>query len=415
MVGTIVGAVMIVVLNACFPQDRAAFLTLLALGLAICAFAATLMRNFASYSAALAGYTAAIIAADTLGATGGPDGQVFMLAVTRASEICIGIVCAGVVLAGTDFGGAQRRLAALFAALAAEITGRFAGMLALAGSQTPDTRAQRRELTRRVIALDPAVDQAIGVPRANCATTSPRRQHGRCGSGSRYVKNGAGGQWWRAARIWHTSIESRWRGVTTGQDSDDRRWTTQTHYLVLGGERPRHEARSSFVPLGRIRPPCADDGKARATPRGAPVGGRIRTDKEVGLCWTVLCRHFIFTLAHSRSMIATIGFPTLAKNIAVPRGLFQPSKARCSCKRCKQALELAEGVRRTTGLRNSFALRRNKSVIDDEMGSRKDARAHSEGAGSVKWTSRRPFSGRRQSAKERMTPNGRRSTGPALR
>src|SRR5271157_406522 len=72
MVGTIVGAVMIVVLNACFPQDRAAFLTLLALGLAICAFAATLMRNFASYSAALAGYTAAIIAADTLGATGGP-------------------------------------------------------------------------------------------------------------------------------------------------------------------------------------------------------------------------------------------------------------------------------------------------------------------------------------------------------
>ncbi len=115
MVGTIVGAVMIVVLNACFPQDRIAFLTLLALWLAICAFAATLMRNFASYAAALAGYTAAIIAADTLGATGGPDGQVFMLAVTRASEICIGIVCAGIVLAGTDFGGAQRQLAELFA------------------------------------------------------------------------------------------------------------------------------------------------------------------------------------------------------------------------------------------------------------------------------------------------------------
>ena len=162
MIGTIVGAVMIVVLNACFPQDRIAFLTLLALWFAICAFAATLLRNFASYAAALAGYTAAIIAADTLGATGGPDGQVFMLAVTRASEICIGIVCAGIVLAGTDFGGSQRQLAALFAGLAAEITGRFAGMLAPAGSQRPDTRAQRRELTRRVIALDPAVDRAIG-------------------------------------------------------------------------------------------------------------------------------------------------------------------------------------------------------------------------------------------------------------
>jgi uncharacterized membrane protein YccC len=74
MVGAIVGAVMIVLLNACFPQDRVAFLTHLALWLAICAFAATLIRNFASYAAALAGYTAAIIAADTLGATGGPDG-----------------------------------------------------------------------------------------------------------------------------------------------------------------------------------------------------------------------------------------------------------------------------------------------------------------------------------------------------
>ncbi|HTV27915.1 MAG TPA: FUSC family protein, partial [Xanthobacteraceae bacterium] len=94
MIGTIVGAVMIVVLNGCFPQDRIAFLALLALWFAICAFAATLLRNFASYAAALAGYTAAIIAADTLGATGGPDGHVFMLAVTRASEICIGIVCA---------------------------------------------------------------------------------------------------------------------------------------------------------------------------------------------------------------------------------------------------------------------------------------------------------------------------------
>ena len=162
MLGTIVGALMIVVLNACFPQDRIAFLTLLALWFAVCAFATTLLRNFASYAAALAGYTAAIIAADTLGASGGPDGQVFMLAVTRASEICIGIACAGIVLAGTDFGGSQRQLAALFAGLAAEITGQFVGMLAPAGSQPPDTRAQRRELTRRVIALDPAVDRAIG-------------------------------------------------------------------------------------------------------------------------------------------------------------------------------------------------------------------------------------------------------------
>ena len=141
MIGTVVGAVAIVVLTACFPQDRVAFLIGLALWGAVCAFVATLLRNFASYAAALAGYTAAIIAADTLGATGGPDGQVFMLAITRASEICIGIVCAGIVLAGTDLGGAQRRLAALFADLAAEIAGRFTGMLALAGPGLPETQA----------------------------------------------------------------------------------------------------------------------------------------------------------------------------------------------------------------------------------------------------------------------------------
>jgi uncharacterized membrane protein YccC len=162
MIGTVVGATMIVVLTACFPQDRIAFLGLLALWGAAGAFAATLLRNFASYAAALAGYTAAIIGADTLGATGGASPEVFMLAVTRASEICIGIVCAGVVLAGTDLGSARRQLAASFAALTAAIMDGFTRMLTLARSQVPDTQPQRREFVRRVIALDPAVDQAIG-------------------------------------------------------------------------------------------------------------------------------------------------------------------------------------------------------------------------------------------------------------
>jgi uncharacterized membrane protein YccC len=56
LIGTLVGAVMSVVLVACFPQDRALFLGGLALWLAACSFAATLLRNFASYAAALAGY-----------------------------------------------------------------------------------------------------------------------------------------------------------------------------------------------------------------------------------------------------------------------------------------------------------------------------------------------------------------------
>src|SRR5262245_2558485 len=172
MIGTLVGAVAIVALTACFPQERAAFLIGLALWGAACAFVATLLRNFAAYAAALAGYTAAIIASDQLGATGGPNGDAFMLAIFRGSEICIGIVCAGIVLTVTDFGGAPRRLAARFAALSAEIANRFRSTLVLVASPSSDAQSVRhelirqqpirRELYRQVIALEPVVDEAMG-------------------------------------------------------------------------------------------------------------------------------------------------------------------------------------------------------------------------------------------------------------
>ncbi len=163
MVGTLAGAVAIVVLTALFPQSRAAFLIGLGLWGGLCAGVAALLRNFAAYAAALAGYTAVIVASDALGATGGPQAnEVFLLAVTRATEICIGIVSAGLVLAGTDFGGARRRLAATFGALPAEIAGRYLNMLALAGPDLPETQPMRRELLRRVIALEPAIDAAKG-------------------------------------------------------------------------------------------------------------------------------------------------------------------------------------------------------------------------------------------------------------
>jgi uncharacterized membrane protein YccC len=162
LIGTVIGAVAAVVLTACFPQDRAPFLVGLALWGAGCAFISTLLKNFAAYSAALAGYTVAIIASDQLGATGGPNGQAFMFAVYRASEICIGIVSAGVVLAGTDFGQARRRLGALFAAISSEITSRFAGTLAVAGANFDETQKVRREFVRRVVALDPVIDEAFG-------------------------------------------------------------------------------------------------------------------------------------------------------------------------------------------------------------------------------------------------------------
>jgi uncharacterized membrane protein YccC len=161
MIGTLVGAIVIVLLTACFPQDRVLFLISLALWGGVCAGAATLLHNFAAYAAALAGYTAAIIAGDELGAVGGLNGEAFTLAITRVSEISIGIVSAGVILAGTDLRGAQRRLATLLAGLTGAITARFTATLA-SPTNFPDILEVRRDFLRRVIALDPVIDETIG-------------------------------------------------------------------------------------------------------------------------------------------------------------------------------------------------------------------------------------------------------------
>ena len=162
MIGTVIGGVAIVVLTACFPQSRAGFLIGLAVWGAACGFMATLLHNFASYAAALAGYTAVIIASDELGATGGPSGAAFTLAVMRSSEICIGIVCAGLVLAATDFGQARRRLTTQFAALVAEIFGGLADTFMLTGAVGEKTRSVRRDFIRRVAALTSVIEEVIG-------------------------------------------------------------------------------------------------------------------------------------------------------------------------------------------------------------------------------------------------------------
>jgi len=162
MVGTVAGGLFILMLTACLPQREAAFLSALALWVGASALMASLFRNFMSYAAALAGYTAVIIAADVLGAVGGASDQVFFYVYTRTSEICIGIVVATVVLAATDMGGAPRRLATQMADIATEIIHGFARTLSQARTGALDSRTIRRELIRRVVALEPVIDEALG-------------------------------------------------------------------------------------------------------------------------------------------------------------------------------------------------------------------------------------------------------------
>jgi uncharacterized membrane protein YccC len=162
MIGTVIGAIGIVILAAICRQDRVAFLVGLTFWCAASGFVATLLRNFAAYAAALAGYTAAIIAIDVLGQVGSTNGIVFIFAIDRALEICIGIVSAGVVLALTDLGHSRRKLATECAALSSAILDGFTDCFATASSSMDQFRALRRDLLRRVIALDPMIDAAIG-------------------------------------------------------------------------------------------------------------------------------------------------------------------------------------------------------------------------------------------------------------
>jgi uncharacterized membrane protein YccC len=162
VIGTTVGATAAILLTASFPQDRVCFLAGLALWGGACRLVGANLRNYAQSSTALAGWTAAIIATDELGSVGGASGDVFNIAVARASEICIGLISAGIVLAGTDFGGARSRLTSQLANISAEIVARVVGALQLSGREQSKTRSIRRELVRRAMALDASIDEALG-------------------------------------------------------------------------------------------------------------------------------------------------------------------------------------------------------------------------------------------------------------
>jgi uncharacterized membrane protein YccC len=93
--GTLVGLVATLVFVGLFPQQPEMFLITLALWVGICTAGAARNRNFRSYGFLLAGYTAAVIG---LPAAQAPSGA-FLSALTRASEVSLGIACAGIVSA----------------------------------------------------------------------------------------------------------------------------------------------------------------------------------------------------------------------------------------------------------------------------------------------------------------------------
>ncbi len=91
--GTVAGGVMSLVIISAFPQDRTMLLASCALWLAACTYVASILRDFRSYGAALAGYTVAIVA---IGGIDNPN-SALLVTLDRVAAILVGIVCVGLV------------------------------------------------------------------------------------------------------------------------------------------------------------------------------------------------------------------------------------------------------------------------------------------------------------------------------
>lgn len=93
LLGTLVGIVVSLILVALFAQERVLFLLSMALWIGLCTAGSMVYRNHQSYGFVLAGYTLCIVG---LPAAINPD-LTFSIAVTRISEILIGLISATMV------------------------------------------------------------------------------------------------------------------------------------------------------------------------------------------------------------------------------------------------------------------------------------------------------------------------------
>ncbi len=141
--GTVIGCIVSIVFGAAFGQDRTMLLFAFALWMGLCSAAATILRDFRSYGAAISGYTVAIIA---IGGIDDPNG-LLLASLNRTAAILLGI--ASVALVNSLFGGVPA-LDGLIAKLRGErdkVT-RFV-VDALEGREIPDDLT----LTQRVASI----------------------------------------------------------------------------------------------------------------------------------------------------------------------------------------------------------------------------------------------------------------------
>ncbi|MFC0408845.1 FUSC family protein [Roseomonas elaeocarpi] len=152
LLGTLVGAVVSIVLIALFNQAPWLFIIAFAVWLGFCTFLASLLRYFRSYGAVLAGYTIALIG---VGAVANPE-NVFTLAAARVAVISLGVLSTALVFLVTDRGNNRSAITAqLSRAIAGSAT--FIRDL-LRGGGFAETRALGSSVIAQVEAMDQVVE-----------------------------------------------------------------------------------------------------------------------------------------------------------------------------------------------------------------------------------------------------------------
>ncbi len=156
IIGTIVGALAMVTMLGLLAQNRYGLAFGLAAWCGLCGVAVVVLRNFASYAAALAGFTAAVIFADTIN----DPTSAFFLSLVRVSEIGIGIGSTLFVVGLTDFGTARRAFAVLLEDLSRQLVQGFRATLALPEDRH-EPRVGPRVIVQKLGQLQAAADAAM--------------------------------------------------------------------------------------------------------------------------------------------------------------------------------------------------------------------------------------------------------------
>ncbi|MDG6093835.1 FUSC family protein [Acetobacter sp. AN02] len=146
LLGTLVGAVVAILLTSLFSQDRSVLLGAIGLWLAGCSVVGSVNRDFRAYGALLAGYTVAII---SIGGIDAPA-RIFDVTINRVSAIALGIAVTAALSIAFSSPTAAGRLTELLSALADRVHKVAAN--ALAGRSTPDATTTVG-ISRSVIAL----------------------------------------------------------------------------------------------------------------------------------------------------------------------------------------------------------------------------------------------------------------------